>query len=157
MEGDLMTSSIADVSDLMTSSQTDADMLDLSGSSVTKEPVAMGDMMMSSMTSSMYGGDLDQPEMQDLMTSSVADIGDFMTSSTADATDLMTSSHADVTDLMTSSQSGDIDIPVLASSAIEEISHGGVEIKMLQPGLLGRDQVNGLVEKTVGYQESERY
>ena len=73
-----MTSSYADVSELMTSSRADdADMLGLSAGSiqVTKETVTMeGDdvpsMMSMSMTSSMYGGDLDQPEMQDLMTSS---------------------------------------------------------------------------------------
>ena len=187
VEGDLMTSSYADVSELMTSSRADdADMLGLSAGSiqVTKETVTMqGDdvpsMMSMSMTSSMYGGDLDQPEMQDLMTSSsttsganvmassISDVGDLMTSSTADVDvmmssqggvtglmttstadmgDLMTSSQADVTDLMTSSQADEVDIPVLTAKAIEQVSHGGVEIKMLQPGLLGRDQVIGLVD-----------
>ena len=146
VEGDLMTSSFADVSELMTSPR-DADMLDLSGGSetVAKGTVVRGDsdasqMMMSSLTSSMYGGDLDQLDMQDLMTSSQN--ADMMTSSTADVGDLMTSSqHADVTNLMTSSQIEDLSVPVLATSAIEQISAGGVEIKMLQPGLLGRDQV----------------
>ena len=183
-----MTSSYADVSELMTSSRADdADMLGLSAGSiqVTKETVTMqGDdvpsIMSMSMTSSMYGGDLDQPEMQDLMTSSsttsgadvmassISDVGDLMTSftadvgdvmmslqggvtdlmttSTADMGDLMTPSQADVTDLMTSSQADEVDIPVLTAKAIEQVSHGGVEIKMLQPGLLGRDQVIGLVD-----------
>ena len=183
-----MTSSYADVSELMTSSRADdADMLDLSAVSVTvtKETVAMANedtpsMMSMSMTSSMYGGDLDQPDMQDLMTSSsttggadimtssISDVGDLMASSAADVgdvmmssqsgvsdlmttstndmADLMTSSQADVIDLMTSSQADVVDIPVLTAKAIEQVSHGGVEIKMLQPGLLGRDQVIGLVD-----------
>ena len=167
----------------MTSSRVDdADMLDLSGGSV---PVTMENedapaMMSMSMTSSMYGGDLDHPEMQDLMTSSsstggadimtssISDVGDIMTSSAADVgdmmmssqsgvsdlmarsitdmADLMTSSQADVTDLMTSSHADEVDIPVLTAKAIEQVSHGGVEIKMLQPGLLGRDQVIGQVD-----------
>ena len=148
-----MTSSFDDVSDLMTSSQiNDADMLDLVGGSttvVTKETVVKGgdddksQMMMSqSMTSSMYGGDLDQP---DLMTSSISDVGDLMTSSTGDVT----------TDLMTSSEADDVSIPVLATGAFEQVSHGGVEINMLQPGLLGRDQVILLVH-VQSRRESER-
>ena len=171
-----MTSSYPDVSELMTSSRADdADMLDLSTGSVTvtKETVAMANeaapsMMSMSMTSSMYGGDLDQPEMQDLMTSSsttggadimtssISDVGDLMTSSAADVgdmmssqsgvSDLMTTSTNDMADLMTSSQADEVDIPVLTAKAIEQVSHGGVEIKMLQPGLLGRDQVIGLVD-----------
>ena len=133
-----MTSSYADVSELMTSSGADeADMLDLSAGSVTltKETVTMDDegvpsMMSMSMTSSMYGGDLDQPEMQDLMTSSSTTSGaDVMASSISDVGDLMTSSTADVGDVMMSSQSGITDLMTTSTNDMADLmtsSHADV-------------------------------